>query len=143
MAEEYGPVTGGCLCGEVRYRSKGEVRWVAHCHCRWCQQASGAAFLTYVGFRTDDLEWTKGAPAIYRSSAEVERGFCARCGSTLSFARPSRGEISVFAGGLDDPHDLKPTFHMYTDHQFAWLHIDDALPRHGRFRPGSEDREPE
>ena len=63
MAEEYGPVTGGCLCGEVRYRSKGEVRWVAHCHCRWCQQASGAAFLTYIGFRTDDLEWTKGAPA--------------------------------------------------------------------------------
>ena len=83
MAEEYGPVTGGCLCGEVRYRSKGEVRWVAHCHCRWCQQASGAAFLTYIGFRTDDLEWTKGAPAIYRSSAEVERGFSRKRGVML------------------------------------------------------------
>lgn len=108
-----------------------------------CQQVSGAAFLTYNGFRTDDFEWTNGAPAMYRSSAEVERGFCAHCASTLYFARPSRGEISVFAGGLDDPHDLKPTSHSFTDHQFAWLHIDDALPRHGRFPPGSEDREPE
>ena len=136
-------ITGGCLCGEVRYRARSDALWVAHCHCRWCQQASGAAFLTYLGFRTEDLEWVEGAPTIYKSSAEVERGFCARCGSTLTFARPGRGEIGVFAGGLDDAHDLKAAFHMFTDHQFAWLHLDDGLPRHGRFPPSAEDREPE
>ncbi len=134
--------TGGCLCGDVRYRARGEDRRVVHCHCRSCQQVSGAAFLTCVGFRTEDLEWVKGAPRIFKSSAQVERGFCARCGATLSFARPSRGEISVFAGGLDDPHDLEPALHIFTDHQFAWLHVDDGLPRHGRFSPGGEDREP-
>ncbi len=136
-------ITGCCLCGDVHYRAKGEALWVVHCHCRWCQRVSGAAFLTYVGFQTDDLEWVGGAPAIYKSSAEVERGFCARCGSSLSFARPNRGEISVFAGTLDDPHNLKPTAHFFTDHQFAWLRLDDGLPRHARFPPGAEDREPD
>ncbi|MEE8500971.1 MAG: GFA family protein [Kiloniellales bacterium] len=136
-------ITGGCLCGEVRYRATGEAFWVAHCHCRWCQRASGAAFLTYVGFRTEDLEWVKGVPTIYKSSVQVERGFCARCGGTLSFARPSRAEIGVCAGTLDNPQDLAPEAHIFTDHQLAWLHLDDGLPRHGRFPPGAEDREPE
>ena len=77
-------ITGGCLCGEVRYRARGDALWVVHCHCRWCQQASGAAFLTCAGFRTEDLKWVKGVPTIYKSSAEVERGFCARQGSPES-----------------------------------------------------------
>ena len=136
-------ITGGCLCGEVRYRAKGEALWVVHCHCRWCQRVSGAAFLTYVGFRTEDLEWAKGAPTIFESSAEVERGFCARCGSTLSFARPRRGNIDVCVGTLDNPHGIDPEEHIFTDQQLAWLHVDDGLPRHGRFPPGDEDREPE
>ncbi len=136
-------LSGGCLCGEVRYRATGEALWVVHCHCRWCQQASGAAFLTYVGSRIEDLEWVNGAPTIFKSSAEVERGFCARCGSTLTFARPGRGEIDVCAGTLDDPHGIDPEEHIFTDQQLAWLHIEDGLPRHGRFPPGNEDREPE
>ena len=136
-------MTGGCLCGEVRYRARGEALWVVHCHCRWCQRVSGAAFLTYIGFRSQDLGWVKGAPTIFESSAEVERGFCARCGSTLSFVRPRRGEIDVCAGTLDNPHGIDPEGHFFTDQQLAWLHVDDGLPRHGRFPPGDEDREPE
>ena len=135
-------VTGGCLCGEVRYRANGEPLWVVHCHCRWCQRVSGAAFLTCISFRAVDFEWVEGAPAIYKSSAEVERGFCARCGSTLSFARPGKGEMDVFAGTLDNPQDFAPQEHIFTDHRLAWLHLDDGLPRHGRFAPGEEDREP-
>ncbi len=52
-------VTGGCLCGEVRYRAQGEPLWVVHCHCRWCQRVSGAAFLTCISFRTVDFEWVE------------------------------------------------------------------------------------
>jgi hypothetical protein len=118
-------ITGGCLCGEVRYRAYGEALWVVHCHCRWCQRVSGAAFLTYVGFPTEDLDWTAGAPAIYRSSEGVARGFCARC-----------------AGSLDDPDGILPQEHIFTDHKRAWLHLDDGLPRHRRFPPGYEDLEP-
>ncbi len=135
-------ITGGCLCGEVRYRAYGEALWVVHCHCRWCQRVSGAAFLTYVGFRTEDLEWTAGAPAIYRSSEGVARGFCARCGSSLTFERPARGNVDICVGSLDDPNAILPQEHIFTDHKRAWLHLDDGLPRHRRFPPGYEDLEP-
>jgi len=118
-------ITGGCLCGDVHYRAKGEALWVAHCHCRWCQRVSGAAFLTYVGFRTEDLEWTAGAPAIYRSSEGV-----------------ARGNVDVCAGTLDDPNAILPQEHIFTDHTCAWLHLDDGLPRYRRFPPGYEDLEP-
>ncbi len=134
-------ITGGCLCGDLRYEGNGEPRWVVHCHCRWCQRASGSAFLTYVGFAIDDLVWSKGKLSIYESSPGVERGFCPRCGSTLTFARPSRDEISVFAGTLDDPDSITPTAHAFFDHHFSWLDINDEAPRHARHPPGNEDRD--
>jgi hypothetical protein len=134
-------MTGGCLCGALRYEGRGAPTWVGHCHCRWCQRQSGAAFLTYVGFTTQNLTWTRGRLATYASSPGVERGFCPNCGSSLTFARPDRGEISVFAGSLDEPDRLVPTAHAFYDSHQAWLQIDDDMPRHGRHPPGNEDRD--
>ncbi len=75
--------TGGCLCGAVRYRTEAEPLWIAHCHCAMCRKATGAAFGTYAGFPAGSVEWTEGEPTLYRSSSEVERGFCSKCGGTL------------------------------------------------------------
>lgn len=127
--------TGGCLCGDLRYQGRGEPTWVAHCHCRWCQRYSGAAFLTCVGFAIEDLECSSGKLAIYESSSEVERGFCPRCGSTLTCSRLSRNETGVLAGSLDNPHGIRPTAHMFFVHCFAWPEIKDELPRYERFSP--------
>ena len=134
-------VSGGCLCGQVTFTGHGDPAWVVHCHCVNCQRASGGAFLTYVGFLSDDLDWTTEAPAIFSSSPGVERGFCRNCGSTLSFARPDRGEISVFAGVLDDPHDLEPTGHAFFEQHMAWMDTVDKAPRWDRHPPGNEDRD--
>ncbi len=134
--------TGGCLCGQVRYEARGKPIAVVTCHCRWCQRISGGPFLTFVGFAPDNLVWSNGEPTIYKSSSAVERGFCSSCGSTLSFARPAHNVIAVMAGSLDDPDSIKPEMHCFTDRQCTWLHLQDDLPRHGRFPPEWEDREP-
>lgn len=132
---------GGCLCGDVRFRGSGEPEWIVNCHCRSCQRQSGGAFLTYVGFSIANLIWTKGALAIYKSSPGVERGFCSRCGSTLTFARPDRGEISVFAGSLDEPLAKPPIGHAFFDHADPWLQLGDDATRWPRHPPGNEDRD--
>lgn len=132
---------GSCLCGDVEFIGHGEPEWVVNCHCKWCQKHSGSAFLTYVGYQTENLEWTKGSPKIFQSSPGVERGFCRRCGSTLTFARPDRGEISVFAGSLDDAQELKPTGHAFFEHSLDWLQLGDDAPRYNRHPPGNEDRD--
>ena len=73
----------------------------------------------------------------------VERGFCAICGSTMTFARPELNEISVFAGTLDDPDSIVPTGHAFYDDHISWLEINDNLPRYARHPPGNEDRDTE
>jgi len=78
------PFEGGCLCGAVRYRaSSAPIRGVI-CHCPMCRKHSGAPALAFVHFRVGDFEWISGAPTRYQSSEFAQRGFCARCGSTLS-----------------------------------------------------------
>ena len=134
-------ITGSCLCGDVRFRGVGKPEWVVNCHCKWCQRQSGGPFLTYVGFLSENLKWTKGTPSLYESSPSVERGFCSNCGSTLSFARPDLGEISVFAGSLNEPPDTQPTGHAFFDHADPWLKLSDSVPRWPRHPPGNEDRD--
>jgi hypothetical protein len=133
--------SGGCLCGTVRYETLGEPIWVGHCHCRSCQKHSGSAFTTGVMFRASDLVWDKSKPEVYKSSPGVERGFCPTCGSTLTFARLDRDEVTVLAGSLDNPNVISPSEHIFTEEQCIWLRLDDGLPSHSRFPPGGEDRE--
>jgi len=135
-------ISGGCLCGRIRYRASGSPDWVGHCHCRLCQRHSGAAFLTYVFFRdAGRVLWDGAKRIVYRSSPEVERGFCPKCGSSLSFARPGRGEMSVLAGTLDDPNAVAPSMHIFAESRCNWLMLGDGLPSHEGFPPYFADRD--
>src|SRR5919204_6476039 len=74
-------LTGGCQCGRIRFRLDGEPRDVHYCHCSMCRRAVGNAFATLVWVPLDRLRWLGAQPAVWRSSAIAERGFCGRCGS--------------------------------------------------------------
>jgi hypothetical protein len=122
---------GGCLCGAVRYRASADPIRVVHCHCPMCRRSSGAAFSTFVHFPVGAFEWVRGQPARYRSSADAERGFCARCGSRLTMHEavlPDRVQVAL--GSLDRPEDVRADDHVWTSRQLPWLEIIDDLPRH-------------
>jgi hypothetical protein len=97
--------------------------------------------MTFVLFDPRNVKWLGEMPAIYDSSPGVERGFCPTCGSTLTFARPDRDEMSVLAGSLDNPSVARPSEHIFVEQCCAWLQVADGLPAHDRFPPGYEDRE--
>jgi len=70
------PMTGGCLCGAVRYESTGEPGFALLCHCRDCQRQSGSAFaagwrVPAAGFRV-----TQGAPKLYLRAADSVSSSC-------------------------------------------------------------------
>jgi hypothetical protein len=95
-----------------------------------CQKASGAPVVSWMDFHTNELTWTKGKSTKYKSSEYVTRGFCAECGSSLSFCDTRHPEsITLTIASLDNPNLVKPTYHIYTDSQLKWLTIDDYLKR--------------
>jgi hypothetical protein len=113
--------TGGCQCGAVRYRITGELRNPHICHCRMCQKAFGSFFAPLVGVRLDGIEWTRGAPAIYRSSTLAERGFCQTCGTPLTFRYPAYERIAVSIGSLDEPERVKPEQQSGVEARMSWF----------------------
>jgi len=118
-------LTGGCQCGAVRYEMSSAPQWATICHCRMCQKASGQPFMAFTGGKADNLRWTRGTPTLFQSSDVAERGFCAQCGTPLTYGRKGAGTLSVTIGSLDDPSAVKPTLQNGIEGKAAWL---DELP---------------
>jgi hypothetical protein len=106
--------TGGCLCGAVRYRVRGEPLHVRRCHCTSCRKESGSAFTIYGIWAADALAIT-GELAIYD-----RRAFCPRCGSrVLDTSDDAFAEIRL--GSLDDaPFDLEPVDEGWIERGERW-----------------------
>src|SRR5215510_4447316 len=85
MANQHIPVTGGCLCGAVRYESKEPPIGGYYCYCRICQKSGGGLFNASLRVPGSAFRFTKGKPRYYRSSSFGKRGFCADCGSPVAF----------------------------------------------------------
>lgn len=128
-------LTGGCLCGAVRYRADGEPINVRACHCTNCQKATGGAFYARALYPQGAVT-IEGETSAYPSSDRVERVFCPRCGATLfSRAIDGRGVIGVSLATLDEPGALAPDEHIFVDEKQPWLHLDDGLPQYPRYAP--------
>jgi len=126
---------GGCLCGAVRYCVSALPFAAEYCHCRMCQKGAGAVVVNWMDFRAEQLTWLNDEPTEYESSNEARRGFCAVCGTTLSFRDSRYPEYySLTIASLDEPNLVKPTYHIYTESQVNWLTIDDDCKRFPKSR---------
>ena len=124
---------GSCLCASVRYEIRGPVGRASHCHCAMCRKAHGAAFATYGRVERSDFAVLSGAEDIasYRSSPEVIRTFCKRCGSNLQFISDKRPRTFALAlGTLDDDPGVQASLHIFVASRAPWFQITDDLPQH-------------
>jgi hypothetical protein len=121
---------GGCLCGSVRYEVSGAVSNLCYCHCSSCRRAAGAPLVPWGTFARDSFRVTRGVLSEYRSSAPVLRGFCAACGSSLTYCHQARpAEIDVTLATLDDAARLPPQMHVWVGDKLPWVSIADGLPQ--------------
>lgn len=118
---------GGCACGALRYEVQGEELDIGDCHCRMCQRAVGAGFVTWATVSARRVTW-RGQAQWWRSSAQAERGFCARCGTSLFFrAIPAGDTLDITVASFDAAAKLAPTFAIWTASRLPWVHLDPAL----------------
>lgn len=108
-------MSGGCMCGRVRYTAEVEPEQAYLCHCSMCRRAVGAVSVAYVNPRKDKVVW-HGEPDWYQSSPIARRPFCAACGTSLGFDFLEGGEnIDITVGSFDDPTPFRPTQNYATE----------------------------
>lgn len=117
-------LTGGCQCGNVRFRverlGRGSI-----CHCRMCQKHFGSFYGALI--TSHGVEWTRGEPRRYRSSNLAWRGFCGDCGTPLTYEVPGR-PVELAIGAFDDPTLAAPVSQVNPDDKLPFVDGIASLP---------------
>jgi len=127
--------TGRCLCGAVRFRTRGPLRGVVYCHCSQCRRQTGHY---YAATNVEDAQLDiDGAEKLtwYAASGFAKRGFCSICGSALFWKRNGAAVTSIMAGGFDTPSGLKEEAHIFVADKGDYYGIADDLSQYS----GSSD----
>ena len=120
-------LSGGCLCGAVRYAVQGELRQAVACHCEMCLRTHGH-FAAYSAAPRAALSLTESRGlAWYASSDKARRGFCRECGASLFWEPRDADYVAIAAGTLDRPSGLRLVRHIYVDEKPDYYEIDDGL----------------
>lgn len=126
-------VTGGCLCGEVRFATTAQPTNVLFCHCAICRRATGQPIVAGAYFETKQVKFLTGEPRRHRSSPYADRGFCEQCGTPVfyhSVMPELRDWMCLMLGTLDHPERYPPTAHWNVETALSFSLHNDGLPRH-------------
>ena len=131
MTDKVQKITGGCLCGVVKYEADQPPFDAGYCHCRMCQKSLGGLFGSWVFIKHADFCFVAGEPKWYKSSEVARRAFCADCGSPVAYQPEGADFITIWIGTLDDPEAVEPRGHWHTESKISWVDIHENLPDGG------------
>ncbi|ROW06489.1 hypothetical protein VMCG_04260 [Cytospora schulzeri] len=115
-------ITGGCLCGALRYRvdfphDHDFVQNTGTCQCTQCRRNSGSLALICLQIPKASFKWFSPSTASsgeelapfdkppsslrsYSATPGIQRGFCATCGGFL-FWMEDGGPVEISVGNID------------------------------------------
>ncbi|MEK8032514.1 GFA family protein [Ideonella sp. DXS29W] len=117
-------VTGGCLCGDIRFVATGEPKRVGVCHCMDCRKHHGALFHASAIYPREAVTIT-GATQHYAG-----RHFCPRCGSSVYSG--TGDEMEMHLGSLDAPNQFVPSYELWMVRRESWLPPFEAMKHYER-----------
>jgi hypothetical protein len=122
-------LSGGCLCGAVRFTAPATREMVVNCHCSMCRRFHGH-YGAYVRGAADGLTFSEERGlAWYASSKEARRGFCRICGSSLFWHGTEHSYVAIAAGALDQPTGFSTGKHIFVADKADYYEITDSLPQ--------------
>ena len=127
------PLTGGCLCGGVRFEVTAPLVSAGYCHCTRCQRRTGTAAAVSARIAPGSLEITSGEELLrsFDPPDGFKKVFCSACGSALWSQHPTDPEVkSIRMGAFDEDPGIRPSYHQFVAYAAPWEPIpDDGLPR--------------
>ncbi|WP_439815475.1 GFA family protein [Zavarzinia sp. CC-PAN008] len=118
-------LTGGCLCGALRYRVGGVPLWMGYCYCGDCRKASGSGFIPFIGVDAAMTE-ISGPVRAFTMMAGPDRPstrcFCATCSSMVFGGVVGEStSFTIYAGSLDDPRHFVPAMAIFDSCRPTWV----------------------
>ena len=137
MAEDH--LTGGCLCGRVRFEVVEPPLDAGYCHCTRCQRRTGTAASAQARVAPGSVRVTAGEELLraYEPEDGFPKVFCSACGSAMWSRRPGEEEpAAVRLGAFDGDPGVRPSYHQFVAYAAPWQPLpDDGLPRYPERRP--------
>ncbi len=134
------PLTGGCLCGGVRFELVEAPLGASYCHCTRCQRRTGTAASPSVRTAPGSLRVVAGADLV-REWAPPDgwaKCFCGACGGALWSRDPETDARSIRFGAFDADPGVRPEYRQFVAYAAPWEPIpDDGLPRFPERRPAA------
>ncbi|MBW8296115.1 GFA family protein [Sphingopyxis sp.] len=116
--------TGACLCGAVRIKAIGEPDSIVACHCNSCRRHTGGPCAVFADYAVESVIFTAEKPVIFSSSPGVTRGFCKKCGSTISYQGENLPDmIHLHVGVFDAPRSFWPQAEEQMDEGMPWVSV--------------------
>ncbi len=136
-------ITGGCLCGAVRYQAAGNPLWAVLCHCRDCQRLSGTGHVPVMGMSKSSFT-ASGETRSYTvrgtSGGRATRHFCPTCGSLLfGTTEVAPDAVSIYVGTLDEPSVFQPEAVLFKRDRHGWDVVAGALAEFETMPPAAAD----
>jgi hypothetical protein len=137
-------LTGGCLCGGVRYEVSEPFVSAGYCHCTRCQRRTGTAAAASGRIVPGSLRVVQGEELI--SCWQPEEGFakcfCSACGGALWSRHPEDPDaIGIRLGTVDGDPGVRPEYRQFVAFAAPWEPIpDDGLPRYPESRSAPNAR---
>jgi hypothetical protein len=129
-----GPLTGGCLCGAVRFELGAAPQVAGYCHCTRCQGRTGTASSAQAYVDGDALRFVQGEELLQgwrHPDGGMEKCFCRVCGAHVGSRQPeTKVWRAVRMSAFDGDPGVRPSFHAYVAYAASWEPIaDDGLER--------------
>jgi hypothetical protein len=109
-------LTGGCLCGGVRFEVNEAPLTASYCHCTRCQRRTGTAASAQARFAPGVVRIVEGEQLVkwFVPADGFHKGFCSECGSALFSRPPSGGEpTGVRLGAFDGDPGIRPEYRRF------------------------------
>ena len=135
-------MSGGCLCGAVRFELTAPPMIAGYCHCGRCQRRTGTASAVSVFVDPAAVTWLCGEDQIrcFTPPDGMLKCFCGRCGAHLLSRAPDGSRMALRMAAFDSDPGIRPSYRQYVAYAASWEPIpDDGLPRYAEARPRDHD----
>jgi hypothetical protein len=125
-------LTGGCLCGAVRYEISADAIFTGNCYCEDCRKSGSSGHCSVVAVPDSGLsiegrltEFTKNGG----SGQPITRRFCPICGSRVAAsAVVMPGVTMVTASTLDEPESFVSQISVFASRAPSWDLPPESIP---------------